>query len=865
MKAVSRRSFIKSAAAFGALAAAGSATQQVWTPMAHAADEGEDDGARVVTSACRNCYGRCTIVGTVQNGRLVKVEPKDGTFSRGTVCSKAYAIPDLVNSPLRVRYPMKRVGERGEGKWERITWDEAWDIIIPKIKEIQEQYGENTILHNFGTGRDQFLIGAVGSVWSQLGSVGTFGVGNLCKIGGDFVQRTTIGNPCQFTGWNPQDSNLIIWWARGLFSWGAYDWLYVKEAMEHGAKFMVVDPRQTPATAKADHWVPIRPHSDGALVLAIINEMLQSGRFDQEFTREWTSGPFLTNEDAGLLLRESDIVEGGSQTRVAYWDEGTNGVEYWDTAELSWSVEDHRPALFGSYDVAGVQRRTGLEVLKESCSEWTVQKCAETTWLSEEMVRETIELYISSSPGACFSRGQKTDFSNNTSGISHAFTIMMAIAGNYEVPGGNTVMATTKKVISPSYGRKPVTDIAKKIDSDPDAYSINPGKYKIYGNIGGTAGSTLEAMLTGEPFKPRMLWEETANPIMSSAQAQDIEKCFKELDFVVHVSLLMDPSTEMSDVVLPAAHQNEVDRIEFAQSGHCYPGNASVTIRQPFTEPQGEALDDIDILRELANRMDIGDIFPDKYKIYDTCLEPVGMTFEEFREQELVQGAEPIFRQHEKGLLRKDHKPGFMTSTGKVNIYSEELSKFGHGPIPTYIEQPETLVSDPEGAEEYPLELIAGGRSHQYFHSEYHESPRMRAIHPYPLVEINPQTAAENGIEDGDWVVIESRYGRIKQLAYLTDGIHPRIIHCEHDFWYPEKSALQGNHGAHDSNPNSIFTNVTKEQDPAIGTNCFGALVKIYKSPDGPPEGIISGPEDLEMFVATAEESATFFETGEDR
>lgn len=863
MKAITRRSFAKSTAALAALTAAGASVGAGWGPFeARAAQSDGEEETRIVPSACRQCYGRCSINGTVKDGVLVKVDGRPGTFSRGTICSKGFGIPGLVNSPLRVRYPMKRVGERGEGKWERISWEEAWDIIIPKTKEIIEQYGGNSIVHNFGTGRDQFLIGAVGSVWSQLGSVATFGVGNLCKIGGDMVQRTTIGGTCQFTGWNPEQTNLIIFWARGLFSWGAYDWLYIKEAQERGAKFMVVDPRATPATDKADFWVAPRPQSDMALILAIINEMLVSKRFDQAFAKEWTTAPFLLNDDGTMMLRESDIVEGGSQSKLAYWDENANDVRYWDTEALAWSDENHAPALFGSYEVAGVERKTALQAFADSIAEWTPAKASEVTWVPEGTVKEMIELYISSSPGVCFSRGQKTDFSDNTSGVSHAFTIMMALAGNYEVPGGNSVAQSNKRGGPAAMPRTPITPIAKEVAAHPDDYSINPGQFMIYGNIGATSGSTTRTMLTEDPVKLRMYWGQTADPIMSSAGAHDIEKAFRSLDFIVHVSLLMDPATELSDIVLPAAHPNEVDRVEFAQSGHCYPANATLTIRQPFTKPQGEARDDVDILLDFAQRMGV-DYGTDKYGFLDKALAPCGMTFEEFREREVIQADPQPFGQHEKGLLRKDHRPGFQTATGKVNVFSEELSKFGHGPLPSYREQPENPVSDPELARDYPYVIIAGGRSHQFFHSEYHESPFMRDIHPYPLVEINPATAANEGIEDGDWVLIESKYGSIKQKARITTGIDPRVVHCEHDFWYPEKAADQGLHGVHDSNPNSLYT-YDKEQDPAIGTNCFGTMVKISKAPDGAPEGIIEDAGDLQKFIADRDEQGSYAAEGEE-
>lgn len=854
-KTVTRRDFLGEALAVGALAGLGGFCLESAKPFEAQAQEDASAGEeKVIMNACRNCYGRCSINGYVRNNRLVRVEGRPGTYSEGTVCSRAFAIPQLINSPMRIRYPMKRVGERGEGKWQRITWDEAWDIIIPKFKEAIEVYGPNTILFNNGTGRDQLILMVMQKVFYDMGSVGGFGVGNICKIAGDFVQKTTVGNPCQFTGWDPSETNLIVMWARGMFSWGYYDWLYIKEAQERGAKLMVVDPRYTAAAQKADMWVPIRPGSDMALVLAMLREMLTSGRFDQTFSARWTTAPFLVNDQTNRLLRESDIVDGGSENRMCCWDGNTDSLAFWDTKELAWVGEGPQPVLNGSFEVNGNTYTTALDHLAAIVDEWTPEKTAEVTWLSVDQVKDAIELYVSSSPGTCFTRGQKTDFNDNSAAMSHAFTLLMALAGNYEIPGGNCVGLSNKfKAPAVFDASRPKSAVRLHTEENIDDYSLCPNTSKIYGNIGGTYSSCTKALTTGVPFMPRIYWGANCEPIICNADSHEVEEGLRKVDFAVNVNQFMSASGELADIILPAAHQNEVDRIEYPQSGHCWPANQTASIRQPFTEPQGEAMDEIDILFELARRLDMDLGWKDKYEWFDFALKPAGMTFEEFREAGSIT-TPLVYGKHEKGMLRKDKRAGFQTSTGKVNVFSEELGKFGRGPLPQYREQPQNHVSDPELAKDYPYLLLTGGRNHQYFHSEYHESPYMRIIHPYPLVEINPQTAQENGIEDGQWVCIETTMGSIKQVAKVTPGIDPRIVHCEHDWWFPEKSAADGLHGVYECNPNAIVDN-DKENDPAVGTANFGTLCRIYPSSDGGPKGIYETPEDLAKLMEEREEA----------
>jgi anaerobic selenocysteine-containing dehydrogenase len=176
---------------------------------------------------------------------------------------------------------------------------------------------------------------------------------------------------------------------------------------------------------------------------------------------------------------------------------------------------------------------------------------------------------------------------------------------------------------------------------------------------------------------------------------------------------------------------------------------------------------------------------------------------------------------------RKFEKRGFNTPSGKVELYSSIMEKYGYDPLPYYQEPPESPLSTPELAQDYPLILTTGGRTPYYFQSEYRQIPSLREKHPAPLVEINPKTADELDIRDGDWVWIQTVRGRIKQRARLAKGIHPRVVHIEHGWWFPEEPGPE--HGIWNSNAN-ILTNNAPPYDPAMGTYQLRALLcKIYK------------------------------------
>lgn len=848
---LTRRNFLKISAATGVAATLASSGDRLVGLAATEAGvaPGSESKTEIIPSACRNCYGRCGILGHVKDGRVVKIEGNpDIAFSEGTLCSRAFAIPQLMYSPLRITHPMKRVGERGAGKWKRVTWDEALDDIAKNLLEIQEKYGGHTIIHQYGTGRDMYNFQAINKLFLELGSTATFGVGNLCWVGSYMVSRRIYGDECQYTGWDVQNTKCIILWARQERSRGYYDWLHIQRAKERGVKVIAVDPRYTSTVAKSDVWLPVRPGSDMALVLCFINTMITEDRYDKEFVKNWSNGPFLVN-DNDFLLRESDIVPGGSEDRFIIWDTISNTHKFWDGNELDWETSGLEPALTGEYEINGKKYKTGFSIFAESVEEWTYEKAAEVTWVPIERIKEAVNLYLDNSPGACFARGQKVEFSINTSGISHAFTIMMALAGNFDVPGGQNIAREPASIydsfmfdIIPPHG-----ELRKHTLANLDKYSICPGQAKIYGEIGGFGAVTTNAMLTGEPFQPRAYWGQTSEPIVGVEDSVKVYEGLKKLDFIVNVDLFMTPTGSLADYILPAAHPNEVDRIEWAHSGHGYPASHTALIRQPFHEPVGECRDDIDIIFDLAERMGIDMGWKDKYQFFDFVLSPIKMNFEEFRKKVSIV-REPSYNRFATGGLRRDKRLGFETPNGKFNLYSEDLLTGGWGPLPEYIEQPITPYSRPDLLEEYPYILITGGRSHAYFHTEFRQSPWMREIHPFPMVDINPQTAKENGIKEGDWIYIETYHGKCKMKTHITNGVSPKVVHCEHDWWFPEKTADDGLFGSFVSNPNVLIENMGP-YDPAVGTDNYGGLCKIYIAKDGPVKGIYSTPEELKAFL----------------
>ncbi len=993
---MSRRGFLKATAVAASSAALLSPAAAIAADAQDATKKPADD-IQIIPSACRQCYGRCPIKATVKNGRLIKIEgnpdfvlrdykkldengmptpilDEDGNtipfFSEGTLCSRAFAITQEIYNPTRVRYPQKRVGERGEGKWKRVSWDEAITEACARFKEVGEKYGWYTIAHQYGTGRDSQQFQSMNRLWLELGSTSTFGVGNLCWLGSYFTSQRLYGDECQYTGWDGENTKCILVWCRQERSRGYYDWLTMKRAQERGAKIICVDPRYTCTASKSDIWLPIRPGSDMALALAFINEIVHSEKCDTEFARYYTNAPFFIDEaGTGYQLRQNMIhgkEETGDVELYPVWDENSEQIVYWngnsyDKSEegqakaFQWLdengniVENCKPALATpngeGREIGGVVYRTAWDILIEHVTPWTTARAAEFCELDEDTIKLAIKTYIDASPGACFCRGQKVEFSINTSGISQAFTILMSLAGNFDVPGGQNIgrepatgyepsmfdiwpmthgemseerLATARDIFNRSVCGGDLCEAGEIFQADDETGELkkikqNSGHQVVLGLQGGFGAALSKAMTVGvtnkrkqekgeEPWKIHGLFMETSEPILSIERGDEIEQGMKNLDIFVMIDMYMTPSGELADFVLPAAHPNEVPRLEWAHSGHGYPTSHTTLIRQPLVEPLGEARDDMDINFAFGKELGVNMHWKDKWEWFDFQLQGpkslpdhLKMTYEKLQKYVYITGPDMARVMHQPkyktGFMRKsgDFRPGFNTmfrgnkmgpvyrnpaitaekpngekivvkpadpqsDNGKLEIWSEDLFLYGNGPLPMYIEPPVTKFSRPDLVEEFPYQLITGGRSHAFFHTEYRNSPWMREVHMFPTVELNPATAEENGIKQDDWCWIETPWGKIRQRANITNGIKPGTIHVEHDWWFPEREATDQLHGAYDSNCNVLFSN-EGPYDPAVGTDCYGGLCKIYVAPEGAPEGICMTADDLKVFLPLSDET----------
>ncbi len=245
--------------------------------------------ADIVKTLCSMCGRYCGMNAYVENGKIIKVEGMpEHPVNRGSLCPRGLAAVQYEYDPKRLMHPLKRVGERGEGKWEQITWEEALEITAQRLSEIKEKQGARSIFFYKGQ------ADGWESSWSHvkrftnvLGSPNYGSHSHLCYIPFLMGQVYTMGEAAVS---DIENAQCIVLWAFSPFTSNLFAGRRILDAKERGAKLVVIDPRFTETAAKADIFVRPRPGSDGALALGMLKVIMDEGLYDKEFVDKWTYG-----------------------------------------------------------------------------------------------------------------------------------------------------------------------------------------------------------------------------------------------------------------------------------------------------------------------------------------------------------------------------------------------------------------------------------------------------------------------------------------------------------------------------------------------------------------------------------------------
>jgi anaerobic selenocysteine-containing dehydrogenase len=525
----------------------------------------------------------------------------------------------------------------------------------------------------------------------------------------------------------------------------------------------------------------------------------------------WANNPLWTNPDEYKGVDFWDAYEGSSKLIVIDPREGFLAKR----ADLWLQLRPGTDAALALgflkviideelYDKEFVDRYVnGWEAFVERVGDYPLEKVTEITWVDRDLIREAARLYATTKP-ACIQWGVPIEQTINCTDSNRLLTALMAVTGNLDAPGGNVFF------VPPPVRTVSEFALHRELPAEQRAKRLGGDQYKLASRVALVTPKVVwDAILTGEPYPVVAGLLCGTNPVVTRANAKEVREALSKLDFLAVIDFFPTPTAELADIILPAATWLEQDYVGDFWKRHGY-----VMARQKVVEI-GECWQDHKIFQELGKRMGQGEYWWDTLEdALNYMLEPSGMDFREFVKRGYLKG---------KMRYRKYQEKGFSTPTGKVELYSTVLEKWGYDPLPQYREIPESPVSRPDLLKQYPYILNAGLRTPVFFHSEHRAIPWLREIRPDPLMEIHPDTAKRHGIEEGQWAYIESPRGRIKQRVMLNQGLDPRVVVAEHGWWYPEAPAP--GHGWDISNVNVLTDNDPAGFDPALGSTNLRVLL----------------------------------------
>ena len=562
---------------------------------------------RVVRSSCRGCHGVCQVLVHMEGDRVVKISgDPDSPTSRGYLCPKGAAAPEILYHKDRLTHPLRRAGARGDNKWEKVSWKEAISEMVERMDRIRRESGSEYFAMAQGTGRPytEFTIRFA----NAFGTPNFVNPGHLCFLPRVIASTITLGGlpVSDIYGFGGETPACIMNWGCNHTETGAADGMcgaMFTRALKKAQKVIVVDPRRIGPARKADHWLQLRPGSECALALAMIETIITEGLYDREFVEKYSFG---------------------------------------------------------------------FDRLAEHIRPFTPEWAEPITRVAASEIRAAARTFALTKPSS-LQWGNGVDTSVNGFQTGRALLILMGLAGSIDVPGGNVLWVPPKGVKPKS----PLLDMSvagvQFMPAEKKARIITGGKYVFAPNC--HPPTFWKSMITGEPYRVRGIWIVGSNPLLTATQGLTIEKALKDyMEYTVVSDMFMTPTAQLADLVLPAAHWLEQDDVVFMHKIWC------VLARKKLAQV-GEARDDRDVIFDVAHGLGLHDAFPwpDRYTYLDWLLEETGMSFEEFKEKEILFGDM---------RYRKYETDGFRTPTGKFEFYSNIAEHEGRPPLPIYVEPP---------------------------------------------------------------------------------------------------------------------------------------------------------------------------------
>lgn len=841
MNNLSRRNFMRLAAASGAALAAGAGGSRPALAGSVKIQEGGRDFSpetgkerQAIPSACWQCVTRDALMGYVEDGRLVKLDGHPKSIrTLGKLCAKGQAGINQVYFPDRILYPMMRVGKRGEHKWKRISWDEALDTITAKLKPLRDAGTPELFCYHYG----RHKASQAATMYDFMDAYGSGTIGNHTSIceGSKWVGQESLWGG-MYDNWDYDNTDFVVNFGSNQFETHTNHiptaQRLIRAMVDRGVPLYTFDVRLSNTAAKSTEWLPIRPGMDGLVMLSMCNVIMNEG---------------LHRKDHFKFMRV--------------------------TADYHASVDER------------------IAAVKANVEEFTPELAAQESGVPAEKIRQ-IARGFAKADSACLITYRGTCMHYHGADQERAAMLLSAITNNLDTKGGR-VMGVGAGWKAPKSNKAEVHRALHIKDGFPGEAAF-PTHH--------VSQSVIPMIKDGHAGRPQVYWFSCHNPAYVYGDNKGITEIMKDeslMPFIISSNIVYDESSALADIILPDVTYLERWDWEDMVSANQIP---EFYIRQPLVKPLGEARCQGDVWPELARRLGFELVFKDKedyvrqscemtpgvkeaggfeymkkhgvwhdpdakpnYGFYEAKVDVSGdgvildektgvywdwkkagvASEEEAKAQGYLgtDGAKDAYVAQNidgEALLAYAPNTKFMKS-GLLDFYSDNFAEKGFPAFPTYTPIPEhqKMGKDDLVLTTYKVAVHTHSRTaHCKWLSEIkHDNPAW----------INPKTAGDRGIADGDPIRVTSDTGEMTTTAHVTEGIVPGIIAISYHFGRKhsgiygsgERSPSPGGAAAdpdagniwwtqHGNHPNAIIPN---SSDPISGAQRWmDTVVRVAKA-----------------------------------
>lgn len=844
-------------------------------------------------SACRMCGNKawCTVIVTIQDEVVVKVEgDPSNPISQGKLCSRGQAAIFNLYNPYRVKAPMKRTnphkGLDQDPGWVEISWEEALSTVAEKLRKIRLD-DPRKFAHMWGFGGDWWIV----QHEAFLPAFGTPNLlrshGVLCPVhyGCSLVQGTMLDKQdveyCQYL--------LTIGGSLGPNLGSAHSTRALTNARERGIKLVVVDPRCSHEASIAHEWIPIKPGTDLAFALALLNVVIENGVFDERFMKLRTNAVYLIGND-GYYARDP------ASGKPLIWDPVDSSAKAFDDPTIK------EFALEGRFPVEGLALPTAFTLVKEAVRQYSPEWAQEITTVPAATIRRIAREFVEAAhigetitlDGVVFPfrpalvKGERGSLGKWGGAYEHLVHKMLnMLVGSLDVPGGDQGSETGPALKPGSDGvvlpKKEAVPVPFKYPPDIDLAQFYPNRHTLPHMAWKVV---LDPAKYNIPYDLEVLMIYGGNPITNNSNPDEAIAALCKIPFIVNIAYIYDEAAQLSDILLPEPALLERYGIQEVGTGHFVQAQdasmlqiTGVLARVPVVPKQFQTRQADDIYLELAER--VGFLYGEgglndhlnrfwklsgehklelekRYttaEILDRALKSkfgVEEGIEYFRDAGIYYKMRTKAESYNsyyypEGTTRYAFYFEHLLRTGdtlrqnlnehNLNIPGQDMSQVWrfYQPIPQW-------VGRPDAAAPAEFDLFAMNWSTPQFrmhNSDQTGNPLLNELadetDPYQFVILmNRETAALKGLHDGDQVRVEAYWGGYTEgMLRVTSLLHPDAL------------GVPGNHGFKSSfrNPanrkgphfNSLLNSAEGTFDPLHGGIDRNPRVKVSRVGENHP------------------------------